>query len=50
LSLGRGHLLVEAVRVGLVVLDSVKVLAVDIREGGAIAGVAEEQIEDHPDE
>ena len=36
--------------VGLLVLDSVEVLAVDVGEGGAVAGVAEEQVEDRPDE
>ena len=49
-SLGGGHLLVEGVRVDLLVLDSVEVLAVDVGEGRAVAGVAEEQVEDRPDE
>jgi hypothetical protein len=49
LSLRGGHLLVE-VGVGLLVLDSVEVLAVDVGEGGAVAGVAEEEIEHRPDE
>ncbi len=31
------------------VLDAVEVLAVDVGEGGAVAGVAEEQVEDCPD-
>jgi hypothetical protein len=50
LSLSGGHLLVEGVRVGLPVLDSVEVLAVDVGERGAVAGVAEEQVGDRPDE
>ena len=49
-SLGGCDLLVEGVRVGLVVLDSVEVLAVEFGECGAVAGVAEEQVEDGPDE
>ena len=49
-SLGGGHLLVERVRIGLVVFDSVEVLAVEFGECGAVAGVAEEQVEDGPDE
>jgi hypothetical protein len=50
LSLGGGDLLVEGVRVGLLVFDSVEVLAVDVGERGAVAGVAEEQIEHRPNE
>jgi len=50
LSLGGGHLLVEGVRVGLLVFDAVEVLAVDVGERCAVAGVAEEQVEDCPDE
>jgi hypothetical protein len=49
-SLGGGHLLVERVRTGLVVLDSVEVLAVEFGECCAVVGVAEEQVEDGPDE
>jgi hypothetical protein len=33
-----------------VVLDSVEVLAVGVGEGGAVAGVAEEEVEHGPDE
>ena len=50
MSLGGGDLLVEGVWVGLLVFDSVEVLAVDVGEGGAVAGVAEEQVEHGPDE
>ena len=50
LSLGGAHLLVEGVWVGLLVFDSVEVLAVEFGEGGAVAGVAEEQVEHGPDE
>jgi hypothetical protein len=50
LSLGGAHLLVEGVRIGLSVLDSVEVLAVDVGERRTVAGVAEEQVEDRPDE
>jgi len=50
LSLSGGHLLVERVWVGLLVLDSVEVLAVDVGEGRAVAGVAEEQVEHRSDE
>jgi hypothetical protein len=50
LSLRGGHLLVEGVWVGLLVLDAVEVLSVDVRERGAVAGVAEEQVEHRPDE
>jgi hypothetical protein len=50
LSLCGCHLLVEDVWVRLLELDSVEVLAVDVGEGGAVAGVAEEQVEDRPDE
>jgi hypothetical protein len=49
-SLCGGDLLVDGVRVGLLVFDSVEVLAVDVGEGGAVAGVAEEQVEHGPDE
>jgi hypothetical protein len=49
-SLSGGDLLVERVGVGLSVLDSVEVLAVDVGEPRAVAGVAEEQVEDRPDE
>ena len=49
-SLSGCHLLVERVGVGLVVFDAVEVLAVDVGEGGAVAGVAEEQVEYRPDE
>ena len=49
-SLSGGHLLVEGVGVGLPVLDSVEVLAVEGGEGRAVAGVAEEQVEHRPDE
>ena len=49
-SLCGGDLLVEGVGVGLLVFDSVEVLAVDVGEGGAVAGVAEEQVEHGPDE
>jgi hypothetical protein len=38
----RGH--------GLLVFDSEEVLAVDVGEGRAVPGVAEEQAEDRPDE
>jgi hypothetical protein len=48
--LSGGHLVVERVGVGLLVLDAVEVLAVDVGEGRAVAGVAEEQVEDRPDE
>jgi len=34
----------------LLVLDSVEVLAVDVGEGRAVAGVAEEQVEHRSDE
>ena len=50
LSLCGGDLLVEGVWVGLLVFDSVEVLAVNVGEGGAVAGVAEEQVEDRKDE
>jgi hypothetical protein len=50
LSLCGGHLLVERVWVGLLVLDAVEVLAVEVGEGGTVAGVAEEQVEHRPDE
>jgi len=50
LSLCGGHLLVDGVWVGLLVLDSVEVLAVDVGECRAVAGVAEEQVEHCPDE
>jgi hypothetical protein len=40
LSLSGGHLLVERVWVGLLVLDAVEVLAVELGQGGAVAGVA----------
>ena len=50
LSLGGCDLLVESVWVGLVVLDSVEVLSVNVGEGRAVAGVAEEQVEDRPHE
>ena len=50
MSLSGGHLLVEGVRVGLLVLDAVEVLAVDVGERRAVAGVAEEQVEHGPDE
>jgi hypothetical protein len=49
-SLGGGYLLVDGVWVGLLVFDSVEVLAVDFGERRAVAGVAEEQVEDRPDE
>jgi hypothetical protein len=49
-SLGGCDLLVEGIWVGLVVFDSVEVLAVNVGEGGAVAGVAEEQVEHGPDE
>src|ERR1700722_8493370 len=49
LSLGGGDLLVEGVGVGLLVLDAVEVLAVDVGERGAVAGGAEEQGEHRPD-
>ena len=49
-SLGGGDLLVEGVGVGLLVFDAVEVLAVDVGEGRAVAGVAEEQVEHRPDE
>jgi hypothetical protein len=38
------------VGIGLLVLDSVEVLAVDVGERCAAAGVAEEQLEHRPDE
>jgi hypothetical protein len=44
-SLGGCDLLVERVRVGLVVFAAVEVPAVDVGERGAVAGVAEEQVE-----
>ena len=47
---GGCHLLVEGGGVGLLVLDAVEVLAVDVGEGRAVAGVAEEQVEHRPDE
>ena len=47
---GGGHFLVEGVGVGLLVLDAVEVLAVDVGEGGAVACVAEEQVEHRPHE
>ena len=50
MSLGGGCLLVEGVGVGLLVFDSVEVLAVEVGECGAVAGVAEEQVEHGPDE
>ena len=50
MSLSGGHLLVERVWVGLLVFDSVEVFAVDVGEGRAVAGVAEEQVEYRPDE
>ena len=50
LSLGGCDLLVERVGVGLLVFDSVEVLAVDVGECCAVAGVAEEQVEHGPDE
>jgi hypothetical protein len=43
-------LLVEGVWVGLLVLDAVEVLAVDVGERRAVAGMAEEQVEHRPDE
>ena len=49
-SLGGGDLLVESVRVGLLVADSVEVLAVQVGEGRAVARVAEEEVEYGPDE
>ena len=42
-SLGGCDLLVDGVWVGLLVLDSVEVLAVEVGEGCAVAGVAEER-------
>ena len=50
LSLCGADLLVEGVGVGFLVSDSVEVLAVDVGEGGAVAGVGEEQVKDRPDE
>ena len=50
LSLSGCHLFVERVRVGLLVFDPVEVLAVDVGERRAVAGVAEEQVEHSPDE
>ena len=50
LSLGGGHLLVERVWVGLLVLDPVEVLAVDVGERRPVARVAEEQVEHRPDQ
>jgi hypothetical protein len=47
---GGCDLLVEGVGVGLLVLDAVEVLAVDVGERRAVAGVAEEQVEHRPDE
>ena len=44
------HLVVERVAVGLSVFDAVEVLAIDLGERGAVAGVAEEQVEHRPDE
>jgi hypothetical protein len=49
-SLGGGHLLVDGGWVGWRVFDAVEVLAVEVGEGGAVAGVAEEQVEHGPDE
>jgi hypothetical protein len=46
----RRWLLVEGVGVGLLVADSVEVLAVDVGERCAVAGVAEEEVEHGPDE
>jgi len=45
-SLGGVHLLVD----GWLVFDPVEVLAVEVGEGGAVAGVAEEEVEHGPDE
>jgi hypothetical protein len=42
-------LLVDGVGFGLLVFDSVEVLAVEVGERGAVAGVCEEQVEDGPD-
>ena len=50
MSLSGCDLLVEGVWVGLAVLDSVEVLAVEFGEGGSVAGVAEEQVEHGPDD
>ena len=50
MSLGGCDLLVEGVGVGLLVLDAVEVLAVDVGERGAAAGVAAEQVKHRPDE
>jgi hypothetical protein len=47
---GGCDLLVEGVGVGLLVLDAVEVLPVDVGECRAVAGVAEEQIEHRPHE
>ena len=44
------HLLVERVLVCLLVFDPVEVLAVDVGERGAVAGVVEEEVEDRPDQ
>jgi hypothetical protein len=43
-SLGGGHLLVEGVGVGLLVVDSAEVLAVDVGELAPVAGVGEEHV------
>ena len=50
LSLSGCDLLVEGVGVGLLVLDAVEVLAVDVGERRAVARVAEEQVEHGPHE
>ncbi len=50
LSLSGCDLLIESVWVRLLVFDSVEVLAVDVGEGCAVAGVVEEQVEHGPDE
>jgi hypothetical protein len=49
-SLGGGHLLVSCWVLGWLVFDSVELLAVEVVEGGAVAGAAEEEVEHGPDE
>jgi hypothetical protein len=44
------RLVERAMEVELLVFDPVEVLSVDVGEGRAVAGVAEEQVEDRPDE
>jgi len=48
-SLGGCDLLVDGLWFGLLVFDSVEVLAVQVGERGSVAGVVEEQVEDGPD-